>query len=336
MNTKMKTHRSRIAVLAVVVLVASAWLVASPLAAQESFPTKPVTIWVAFPPGGGVDILTRALAQGAEKILGQKVLVVNKPGAGGVVATAEVVKAKPDGYTLVANVDTSVTRAPHLSDLDYDPFRDLTYIARLGRFKLVFVVREGGAFTTWRDVVDWAKKNPGQLAFGHPGIGSTPGLVIPWIAAKEGFIVKSVPFAGDAPALAALLGGHVAMTGNSSVSAAGYVQAKRLRVLLVSDKEGLEYAPDALTFDRARYDVESSTSVIIIGPKGIPPAAVERLERAFVEATKTEPFLGVARKTELIHGDRLTGRELAEYLRKVSGNYEALIKEAGLYKSQKK
>lgn len=197
-------------------------------------------------------------------------------------------------------------------------------------------MREGGPFTTWRDVVDWAKKNPGQLAFGHPGMGSTPGLVIPWIAAKEGFTVKSIPFAGDAPALAALLGGHVAMTGNSSVSAAGYVQAKRLRVLLVSEKEGLDYAPDALTFAKAGYDVETSVSVIIVGPKGIPPAVAARLEKAIVEATKSEPFVTVARKTELMHGDPLTGRELADYLRKVSANYEALIREAGLYKSQKK
>ena len=332
----MKTSRSRVAAVLLVVLLATIALLSARAGAQEPFPTRPVTIWVAFPPGGGTDILTRALAEGAEKILGQKVLVINKPGATGVVATAEVVKAKPDGYTLVANTDTAITRAPHLRELDYDPFRDLTYIARLGRYKLAFVVREGGPFKTWRDVVDWAKKNPGQLTFGHPGIGSTPGLVMPRIAAKEGFTFKSVPFAGDAPGLTALLGGHLVMSGNSSVSVTGYVQAKRLRVMLVNEKEGLEYAPDALTFEKAGYDVESSTSVIVLGPRGIPPAVAERLEKAIVEATKAEPFLGVARKTELIHGDPLTGRELMEYLRKVGANYEQLIKESGLFKSQKK
>lgn len=332
----MKTSRSRIAVLAVVVLIATAWVATSRLGAQESFPTKPVTIWVGFPPGGSTDIPTRALAESAVKILGQKVVVINKPGAGGVVATSEVVKAKPDGYTLMANTDTPITRAPHLRDLDYDPFRDLTYIARLGRFKLVMLVREGGEFKTWRDVVEWAKKNPGQLTVGTPGIGTTPALIMPRIAAKEGFTFKTVPFAGDAPSLTALLGGHVVMSGGASVSATGYVQAKRLRVLLVDEKGGLDYAPEALTFDKVGYDVETSTSVVIYGPKGIPPAVAERLEKAFVAAMQREPFVSVARKTELIFGDRLTGRELMENLSKVSANYEELIKQAGLYKSEKK
>ena len=331
-----RTRLSRFALLAVAVLVGTAGLVISGPAAQEPFPTKPVTIWVGFPPGGGTDIPARALAESAEKILGQKVVVINKPGAGGVVATSEIVRAKPDGYTLMANTDTPITRAPHLRDLDYDPFRDLTYLAQFGRFKLVVLVREGDPLKTWRDVVEWAKKNPGQLTFGTPGIGTTPALIMPRIAAKEGFTFKSVPFAGDAPALTALLGGHVVMSGGASVSAAGYVRAKRLRVLLVSEKEGLDYAPDALTFDKLGYDVETSTSVLIYGPKGIPPAVAERLQNAFVAAMKTEPFVSVARKTELIVGERLTGRELMEYLRKVGTNYEALIKEAGLDKSQKK
>ena len=326
----MKTNHSRIALLAIVALVAT-----SRLAAQESFPTKPVTIWVGFPPGGSTDIPTRALAESAVKILGQKVVVINKPGAGGVVATSEIVKTKPDGYTLMANTDTPITRAPHLRDLGYDPFRDLTYIARLGRYKLVMLVREGGEFKSWRDVVEWARKNPGQLTFGTPGIGTTPALIMPRIAAKEGFTFKIVPFAGDAPSLTALLGGHVVMSGGASISAASYVLAKRLRVLLVDEKEGLDYSPEAPTFDKVGYDVETSTSVVVYGPKGIPPAVAERLEKAFVAAMQTEPFVSVAKRTELIFGDRLTGRELLENLRKVSANYEVLIKEAGLYKSEK-
>lgn len=332
----MKTSRSRIAVGAVVVLVATVALLPARAAAQEPFPTKPVTIWVGFPPGGGTDILTRALAEGAEKLLGQKIVVINKPGATGVVATAEVVKAKPDGYTLVANTDTPITRAPHFRDLDYDPFRDLTHITRVGRFKLVVYIRADSPLKTWRDVVEWAKKNPGQLTFGHPGAASTPSLVMTKIAAKEGLAVRGIPFAGDAPMVTALLGGHVVLAGGSSVSASSYAQAKRIRILLVNEKEGLEYAPDAPSFERAGYDVESATSVIIFGPKGIPRPVAERLETAFVEAGKMEPFVSVARKSELIHGDRLTGQALTEYLRKVGANYEALIKEAGLYKSDKK
>ena len=306
-------------------------------AAQEPFPIRPLTVWVGFPPGGGVDIPTRALAEGAEKVLGQKVVVVNKPGATGAVATAELVKARPDGYALLSNADVPITRTPHLRDVDYDPFRDLTFLVRVGGYKLAWTVREDSPWKTWRDAVEWARKNPGQLTLGHPGIGSTPHLTMTRIGAREGFTHRHVPFAGDAPAISALLGGHVTMIGATSVSIAGHVRAKKMRVLLVNEREGLEYAPEAVTFDKAGYaDIEHGAALVVFGPKGLPRSVVERLERSLVEAARTEPFVSVARRTELILGDLLVGQPLVEYLRKLSGGYEELTKEAGAYKSERK
>jgi tripartite-type tricarboxylate transporter receptor subunit TctC len=325
--------RSRLASLTLVLLVLAA---AAPLAAQDAFPSKPITVWVGFPAGGGTDILTRALAEGAEKLLGQKVVVVNKPGAAGSVAVTELTRSRADGYTLVSNTDTPLTRSPHLRDLDYDPFRDVTPIMLYGRYKVVWAVREDSPLKTWRDAVEWAKKNPGQLTFGHPGVASTPNLVMTRIAAKEGFTFRHVPFAGDAPSVTALLGGHVVMVGGSSSSFAGYVQARRMRVLLVNEKEGLEYAPQALTLEKAGYGVESATVLVIVAPRDLPRPVAARLEKAFVEATKMEPFVSVARKSETIVPEPLTGATLGNYLKKLNANYEQLIKEAGLYKSEKK
>jgi len=144
--------------------------------AQVNFPTKPVTLWVGFPPGGATDIIIRSLADASEKSLGQKIVVVNKPGGGGAVAASLLAKEKGDGYTLAAYPDTPVTRAPHLRDLDYDPFRDLSHIIRVGLWKNAFVVRSDSPFKKWEDVVNWAKKNPGQLVYGHPGAGTTPHI----------------------------------------------------------------------------------------------------------------------------------------------------------------
>jgi len=319
------------------VLASLALLVlAAPLAADDAYPTRAITVWVGFPAGGGTDILTRALAESAEKSLGQKIVVVNKPGASGTVATTELTRAKPDGYTLVSNTDTPITRSPHLRDLDYDPFRDLTPILLYGRYKVTWAVREDSPHKTWKDVVEWAKKNPGQLTFGHPGVASTPNLVMTKVAAKEGFTFRTVPFAGDAPAITALLGGHVAMIGGSSSSYAGYVQAKRMRILLVNEKEGLEYAPQALTLDKTPYGIESATVLVITGPKDLPRPVAAKIEKAFMEAMKKEPFVGVAKKSETIVPEPLTGAALADYLKKLNASYEVLIKEAGLYKSEKK
>jgi tripartite-type tricarboxylate transporter receptor subunit TctC len=316
-------------------LLATAGVAGSRAGAQEAFPTRPITVWVGFPPGGATDILMRALAEGAEKVLGQKLVVINKPGAAGAVATAELTKAKPDGYTIICNTDTPVTRSPHLRNVEYDPFRDLTFINRVGQFKVVMAIRADSPHKTWKDVVEWAKKNPGQLTFGNPGVATTPALVMTRFATKDGFTFRSVPFAGDGPSVSALLGGHVVILGGSSVAVSSYVQAKRMRVLLVNDKEGLDYAPDALSFEKAGYDVESTTAVITFGPKGMPGPVVDRLARAFHEAAKSETFQNVARKSEVTVGEPLTGQALADWLRKVGANYESLIKEAGLYKSEK-
>jgi tripartite-type tricarboxylate transporter receptor subunit TctC len=155
-------------------------------------------------------------------------------------------------------------------------------------------------------------------------------------AAKDGFTFRGVPFAGDGPSVSALLGGHVVLLGGSSVAVSSYVQAKRMRVLLVNDREGLDYAPDATSFEKAGYDVESTTAVITFGPKGMPRQVVERLADAFNQAARTEAFASMARKTEAAVGAPLTGQALADWLRKVGANYGELIKEAGLYKGQKK
>jgi len=207
---------------------------------------------------------------------------------------------------------------------------------RYARYKLAWTVREDSPLKTWRDAVDWAKKNPGQLTFGHPGVASTPVLALGRIAAREGFTFKSIPLGGDAPSISALLGGHVMMIGTSSVSIGGYVQAKRMRVLLVNESEGLEYAPGATSFAQAGYTVANETSLIIFGPKGLPQPVAERLEKAFAEAMRMEPYVSVAKKNEVIVGEALGGRPLADYLARLSAAFEELIKEAGLYKSEKK
>jgi len=304
--------------------------------AQGPFPTKPVTIWIGFPPGGSTDVLTRVLAEVAEKSLGQKIIVINKPGAGGAVATSLLAKEKGDGYILASYPDTPVTRAPHLRDLDYDPFRDLSFIIRVGLYKNAIVVKADSPFKKWRDVVEWTKKNPGQLTYGNPGAGTTPHIIMSKIALIEGFTYKTVPFAGDTPNVSALLGGHVMIAGGSSLSWRPHVEAKTIRVLLVFEKEGLDYAPDAPTFNKVGYDFEPPTSLIITAPHGIPDPVRETLEKAFLEGIKSKAFRDVAEKNELILREPLTGKTLNDFLKKCYDEYEQFIKDAGIYKMERK
>lgn len=318
-------------------VVTLTYIISTSLAlAREPFPTKPVTIWVGFPPGGGTDIIIRALSEGAEKSLKQKMVVLNKGGGGGTVCTSLIAKEKPDGYILGSSTDTPFTRAPHLVDLNYEPLQDLSFIIRVGKWKNVFVVRADSPFKKWEDLVNWAKKNPGQLIHGNPGTGTSNHLAMAKVAMREKFTYKSVPFAGDTPNVSALLGGHVMVASGSSVAWQSHVEAKAVRVLLIVEREGLDYAPDAPTFEKVGYDFEMSSSVIIFAPKGIPDFVREILGKAFVDGMKTETFKTIAKNQGLSIADPLAGKDLHDYLRKWNALFEQYIKEAGIYKIEKK
>jgi tripartite-type tricarboxylate transporter receptor subunit TctC len=156
------------------------------------------------------------------------------------------------------------------------------------------------------------------------------------LALKEGFTFKNVPFAGDTPNVSALLGGHVMIAGGSSLSWRSHSEAKTVRVLLVFEKEGIDFAPDAPTFEKMHYDLDTPTSFIICAPKGIPDPIREILEKTFIDGMKQETFRKVAKDQEILLTEPLTGKALNDYLKKCYLLYEQFIKDAGIYKMEKK
>ncbi len=300
--------------------------------AQVRFPTRPLTLWVGFPAGGAADILARALAEGAEKSLGQKIVVVNKPGGGGTVATSLLVKEKPDGYTLLLTTDTPITRAPHISDLEYDPFRDLDHSLMIGRWKNVWTVKADSPFKKWEELVDWSKKNQGQLVFGHC-VASSFYFGMVRIAKKEGFTFRGVPFPCETPTITALLGGHTMLGGGTAAPYRSHVSANTIRILLADEK--VDYATGYTTLHEMHYDFEVPLLATILAPKGIPDGIREILEKALIDGMKSETFMRVAKEQELIVKPS-TGKAFFDFLKKTSLTYEEIIKEAGMYKTRKK
>lgn len=303
--------------------------------AQTNFPIRPVNLWVGLPPGGSADVLARALAEGAEKSLGQKMVVINKAGGGGTVATSLLKNEKPDGYTLLLTTDTAITRAPHISDLEYDPFKDVDHFMMIGKWKTVWTVKGDSPFKTWGEMIDWAKKNPGQLTFGHCTASSFYfGMVK--IAKREGFTFKGIPYACDAPTMTAVLGGHVMVGGGTAAPYRSHVLAHNIRILLSDEKinYAIGHGPQT-TFKEMKYDFDIPLLAIILAPKGIPDPVKKILENAFYEGMNSAIFKKVAEEQE--HTVQpLTGKAFFDYLKKTSATYEELIKEAGLYKSGKK
>ncbi len=303
--------------------------------AQTDFPSRPVTLWVGLPPGGSADVLARALAEGAEKSLGQKIIVVNKPGGGGTVSTSLIRNEKPDGYTLVMNVDGVVTRAPHLSDLDYDPFKDVDEFMMLGEWKTCWTVKADSPFKKWRDLVDWAKKNPGQLTFGYCTASSFYfGMVA--VSKREGFTFKGVPFACDAPTMTALLGGHIMLGGGTAAPYRSQVLADNVRIILAREK--IDYATghgEQTTFKDMGYEFEVPLLVMIQAPKGLPEPIAKKLQKAFADGMNSDIVKKVAADQEL-SVKPMTGAGFIDYLKKLSATNEGLIREVGMYKGQKK
>ncbi len=303
--------------------------------AQAKFPTRPINLWVGLPPGGSADTMARALAEGAEKSLGQKIVVINKAGGGGTVATSLLKNEKPDGYTLLLTTDTAITRAPHISELQYDPFKDVDHFMLIGRWKTVWTVKADSQFKKWSDMVDWAKKNKDQLTFGYCSASSFYfGMVR--MSKKEGFTFKGVPYACDGPTMTAVLGGHVMVGGGTAAPYRSHVLANNVRILLSDEK--ITYAAGhgtQNTFKDMKYDFDVPLLAIILAPKGMPDNVRKTLEKAFNDGMNSEVFKKLAHDQELAP-QPMTGNSFFEYLKKTSATYEELIKEAGLYKSQKK
>ena len=180
----------------------------APLAAQadEKFPSRPITLVVPFPPGGSVDIMARQYSEPLSRVLGVPIVVENRPGAGGSVASLGVARSKPDGYTLVVSSQSSHLANPLTQPkVGYDPIKDFENIAILGRQPNALVVHSSLPIKSFKEFLDYAKKNPGKLNYGSGGIGSMGQLNVEMLKASTGVFTTHIPYRGGTPLITAVL-----------------------------------------------------------------------------------------------------------------------------------
>jgi tripartite-type tricarboxylate transporter receptor subunit TctC len=323
-----------------VILVATAVLAVALLftvpswSADVKYPTKPIHMWVGFAAGGSTDVCARAVSNIAEKMLGQPIVVENKPGGGGALLLGLMMSAPPDGYTIATTSDTPYTRAPHLVGVKYNAMEDFTPIVRLGLQRQGIVVKADSPFKKWQDLIDWARKNPGQFTYGTPGPGTTPHLAMEKIALHEKLKFQHVPFQGDTPAMTALLGGHVMAASTGAQGWTQHVKAGSLRLLLIIESEGMEGMADIPTFQKVGYNFETPTAQMISAPKRLPKPLTDRLIAVFSEAMMTPQFQKVARDQELLSVKPLAGADFQKWLQSQYTMYGTFIKEVGLQKKE--
>jgi tripartite-type tricarboxylate transporter receptor subunit TctC len=254
----------------------------------QTFPNKPIKLVIAFPAGGPTDITMRALADNASKILGQAVIVENKPGAGGTLPAQALQSAPADGYT-VAQIPLGVFRLPYTTKLSWDPVKDISYVINVTGYAFGLVVPADSPLRTWTHFVAWAKANPGKLSYGSTGTMTSPHLTMELIAQKLGLELLHVPYKGSADLMQSILGGNI-MAAADSTGFAPQVEAGKLRVLNTWGAERLAKFPEAPTLKELGLDLVQNSPFGLGAPKGTPDAVVKRLHDAFKQAMEQESY----------------------------------------------
>jgi tripartite-type tricarboxylate transporter receptor subunit TctC len=281
------------------------------------FPSKPITWIDPYPPGSSSGIAANLLAPIVEKLLGQPIVYVNRPGAAGTVGVAAIAKAKPDGYTIGNTPHSPLLITPHLQKLPYHPVRDLQMIMQIGAFNMGVIVRSDAPFKSFKDIVAYARQNPNKVTYGTAGTNSMQNILMEQIAKKEKVQITHIPFKATVEAQTALLGGHVLFAAgdfNYSLFESGDV---RLLVLL-KEERSVEYPKIPLLKDIG-YDIPFPTFMTVSGPKGIPTGIVKRLEEAFAKGLRDPAFVkGMAdARIPIVYR---SSKELSDY---VASNYES-------------
>jgi tripartite-type tricarboxylate transporter receptor subunit TctC len=256
--------------------------------AEPGFPSKPVHIFVPYAAGGGVDVLTRTLGDVVSKQWGQSVVVENRPGAGGVIASQAVATSAPDGYTLIMVASGHATNPFLYPKIPYDTFKDFTPVSLLASSPNILLVRADSPFKTVGDVIAAARAKPGSLSFAHAGSGTSTHLAGELLKSLAKIDLNGIPYKGGAPAINDLLGGQSPMTFNNGPESVGQLQAGTVRALAVTTATRAPFLPDVPSMSETVPGYDTGVWWGLLGPGGIPTDVLAKLSHDFVAALNTD------------------------------------------------
>lgn len=275
--------------LTLILALAGTFLLSSNAAAE--YPEKSVTMICGFPAGGGLDVTGRTIAEAAKKHFPKPIVVVNRAGAAGSIGVAEVVASKPDGYTIGIAAVASLAVVPHQSKLPYGPPSDYSPILNLVNIPLCLSVRSDAPWKNIQEFIAFARANPGKIRVGLAGgLGTLFHLNIEQLKALAKIDLTTVPFAGAAESVPALLGGHVEADCHTASEILPQVQAGKCRVLGVFEEKRNPLFPEAPTFKEVGYDITLAAYYLIFGPKDLPPQIFSTLHDTFKKGMEEPIF----------------------------------------------
>ena len=256
--------------------------------AQSPFPSKAVHIFVPYAAGGGVDILARTLGDVVSRHWGQTVVIENRPGAGGVVASQALATSQPDGYTLIVVASGHATNPFLYPKIPYDTFRDFAPISLLASSPNILLVRADSPFRTLGDMIAQARAKPGSLSFAHAGTGTSTHLAGELLKNLAKIDINAIPYKGGAPAINDLLGGQIPMSFNNGPESVGQIEAGTARALAVTTASRASFLPDVPSMAETVPGYDTEVWWGLLGPAGMTRDLVEKLSHDFVAALNTE------------------------------------------------
>ena len=310
---------------------AAAAIPALPAFAQGAagFPNKPIRLLIAFPAGGPTDITMRQLADNAGKVLGQPVVVENKPGAGGTLPAQQLQTSPADGYTL-AQIPLGVFRLPYTTKITWDPVKDIAYVINVTGYAFGIVVPTDSPIKNWNDFVAYAKANPGKLSYGSTGTLTSPHLTTELIAQKLGLQLNHIPYKGSAELAQAITGGHI-MAAADSTGFAPLVQAGKLRVLNTWGEKRLEKFADAPTLKELGLDIVQNSPFGIGAPRGTPAEVVNKLHDAFKKAMEDPSYVQALARYDMLPM-YMSPQQYTRFAQDTFATEKALVEKLGLAK----
>jgi tripartite-type tricarboxylate transporter receptor subunit TctC len=265
-------------------------------ARADEYPSRPITFVCPWPAGGTADQSMRAICQVASKVLNQSIAVENRAGAAGMIGAQYIANARPDGY-VIGQIPISVTRFSQIGTLRADPRKDFTYLARTSGQTFGIAVLPGSKFKTLKDMVAYAKANPGKVTYAHAGVGGATHVGMEEFAMAAGIELNAIAYKGGSAALNDTLGGQVDMLADSS-SWAPHVEAGKLRLLATWGEERTPRFKDTPTLKDLGFNVVVDAPNGIGAPKGLPPEVERKLRDAFRTAVRSDDFKAVASRID--------------------------------------
>jgi len=299
-------------------------------ACAADYPTKPINIWVSYAPGGSLDTVTRTICPIAAKILGQPIIVENKAGGGGTVALALLANAKPDGYTLASATDSAIVRQPQFQKVTYKPLKSFTPLIAYAAVQNGIVVRKDAPWNSLKELIAYAKANPGKVKYGTGGVGTGMHHAVVVLERQGNIKMIHVPYKGNADALTALMGGHLDFA-SAGPELYPFVRSGSLKLLAMTENKRHPSYPNVPTMTELGYEFSNDAFFTIVAPAGLPADIAKKVEDAFQKAAESKEVKAVLGTLEL-RPVLFVGKAYADRLNSYWNRMEKSLKETGLIK----